>query len=192
MKRSIVNIVKILLLITGFVWSLWLFMPWAEVGKFAVNVAYSQLSRHGMRLGYSDISGVDDGFVIHNLTLGGVVNLSFGSLTIRPQVLTSMLSIAPVCDINFTDGSIQFGQVMKFGDGGVLLTAGRNEILLENLHTNGDFAINGYMTLDLVNTRIGSTNARLDVPADFDGSLDMMRNFLPLEQDGDTWYLRRD
>ena len=81
---------------------------------------------------------------------------------------------------------------MNFGDGGVLITAGRSEVLLENLRTNGDFAINGYMTVNPSTMRITRADARLNVPDSFSQNLGMMRNFLPLVQEGDNWYLRRN
>ena len=34
-----------------------------------------------------------------------------------------------VCDFLFKGGNVQLGQVMNFGDGGVLITAGRSEVL---------------------------------------------------------------
>ena len=191
MKRSLINIVKILLLLTGFIFSLYYFMPWREAGKFAMSVAHSQLERRGMRLNYSDVSGEEDGFTVHNLTLSGMVNVSFSSITLRPQILASILGLAPVCDISFKGGSIQLGQVMSFGDGGVLLTAGR-EVLLENLRTNGDFSLNGYMTIDTGTMKIGRADARLVVPESFENNMGMLRNFLPVVQDGGRWYLRRN
>lgn len=191
MKRSLINTVKIILLLAGFICSLYWFMPWTEAGKFAMSVAHSQLQARGMRLNYSDISGEEDGFTVHNMTLSGMVNLSFSSITLRPQILASILSFAPVCGISFRGGSIQIGQVMSFGDGSFLLTYGR-EILLENLRSNGDFALNGYMTIDTGTMRIGRADARLDVPETFAGNMGMLRNFLPLVQEGGRWYLRRN
>ena len=191
MKNLLIKILKIFLLIIGFGFSLYYFMPWAEAGKFAMSIAHSQLQARGMRLNYSDVSGEDDGFTVHNLTLSGMVNLSFSSVTLRPQILSSVLSLAPVCDIEFKGGSIQLGQVMRFGDGGFLLTAGR-EILLENLRTNGDFSVNGYLTLNTATMKIGRADARLDVPEAFANNMGMLRNFLPLVQEGGRWYLRRN
>ena len=72
-----------------------------------------------------------------------------------------------------------------------MLTAGRNEILLEQLRTNGDFAVNGYITFSPANMRIGRSDAQLNVPEEFANNLNMLRNFLPLVQEGDRWYLRR-
>lgn len=191
MKHSLVNAIKILLFIIGFSAAIWFFLPWREVGKFAMSTASRQLNSRGTRLGWSDVSGEEDGFTVHNLTVNGMANLTFGSITIRPRIIASVLSFAPVCDITFRGCNVQIGQILNLGDGGVLVTAGSNETLLENLRTNGDFAINGYMTVNPATMRIGRTEARLNVPENFAQNMGMLRNFLPLEQEGDKWYLRR-
>ena len=79
---------------------------------------------------------------------------------------------------------------MNFGDGGFLLTAGR-EILLEELRTNGEFSLDGYMTVDTSAMKIGEADAKLSVPEAFSQNMSMIQNFLPLVQEGGTWYLRR-
>ena len=191
MKRLIINIIKILLLLTGFIYALWVFMPYREAGKLAMSIAHSQLEKRGMRLAYSDVTGEEDGFTVNNLALNGAVNLSFSSITIRPHILSSILSLGLVSNISFRGLNIQVGQVMNFGDGGLLLTAGLNGILLEQLRTNGDFALNGYLTIDLGSMKIGKAEARLNVPEEFEKNLEMIKNFLPLVKDGERWYLRR-
>lgn len=191
MKRSIIIITRILLFTIGLLCALYVFMPWQEAGKFAMSFAHGQLSRRGMRLNYSDITGDDGGFTVHNLALGGMADVSLESVTIKPQITASILSLAPVCDITFKGGNIRLGQSMRFGDGGVLLTAGRDEILFENLRTNGEFSLNGYMTINPSAMRIGRADARLEVPEAMRGNMDMLRNFLPLVQEGGNWYLRR-
>ena len=191
MKRLILNIIKIFLLITGFIYALWVFMPYREVGKLAMSLAHSQLEKRGMRLAYSDVTGEEDGFTVNNLALNGTVNLSFSSITIRPRILSSILSLGLVSNISFKGLNIQVGQVMNFGDGRVLLTAGLNGILLEQLRTNGDFAVNGYLTIDPARMKIGQAEARLNVPEEFARNMEMLKNFLPLVQEGGRWYLRR-
>ena len=191
MKRSIFNIAKIILFLTGFFFALYYFLQWQEIGKFSMSVAHSQLEKRGMRLSYSDVSGEQGGFVVNNLRLNGMANLSFSSVTIKPKFLSSILGLAAVFEINFRGGSLQLGQVMDFGDGGFLLTSGKNEILLEDLKTNGDFAINGFLTINPSTMRIGKTEARLNFPEDFERNIQALRNFLPIVQEGGRWYLRR-
>ena len=127
MKRSLINAVKILLFIVGFGAAVWFFLPWAEIGKFAMSTASSQLSSRGMRIGWSDVSGETEGFTVHNLTINGMANFTFSSVTLRPQILASILGLSAVCDISFRGGNVQLGQVMNLGDGRVFVTAGRRE-----------------------------------------------------------------
>ncbi len=192
MKRSIINTLKILLFIVGFVCALWYFMPWRETGKIIMYAAQARLERMGMRVSYSDVSGESDGFTVHNLALNGVANFKFSSITLRPRPAVSLLSLAPVCDISFKGGSAQLGQVLNFGDGGVTVTAGRSEVMLENLRTNGEFGLNGWMTIDPQSMKIGRADARLTVPDSFAQNMSLLQSFLPLTRVGDRWYLRRN
>ena len=191
MKRTLINITKILLFLAGFMYAIYLFIPWQEAGKFGMSIAHSQLERRGMRLNWSDVSGEEDGFTVHNLTFSGMANISFSSITIRPRFVASVLSLSGVCDITFRGMGVRLGQTMNFGDGGFLLTAGREDILLENLRTNGEFSLNGYITFNPATMKIGRADARLEVPENFRQNMDMLKNFLPLSQEGDRWYLRR-
>ncbi|MBQ7169746.1 MAG: hypothetical protein IJR63_07600 [Synergistaceae bacterium] len=191
MKRIITRTISITLFIIGFIVAMYIFMPWREAGKFAVSIAHNRLQRMGMRLSYSDVVGADGGFTVNNLTLSGMANISLSSVTVKPDIASSLLSIAPVCDITFKGASVRLGQVMYFGDGGFLLTAGR-EIMLEDLRSNGEFSLSGYLTINPSSMRIGRANARLDVPEEFSANMGLLRNFLPLVQEGDTWYLRRE
>ena len=191
MKRTLTITAKILIFLIGFIFSVYYFTDWRSLGKFAASIAHSQLERNGMRMGYSDISGEEDGFTINNLTLNGAANISFGSITIRPRIIPGILSMAAVCDIRFRNCSVRLGQSMNFGDGSVLLTAGRSGILLENLSTNGEFALNGYMSIDTGSMKIGRADARIDVPESFSDNMGMLQNFMPLVKEGDRWYLRR-
>lgn len=190
MKKSLIAITRILLFVAGFGLALYVFIPWREAGRFAMSIAHDQLQRRGMRLNYSDVSGEEGGFTVNNLTLSGMADISLSAVTVKPEFVASILTLSPVCQITFKGGNIRLGQTLNFGDGGFLLTAGR-EILLENLRTNGDFRLNGYMTVDPSAMRIGHADARLEVPETFAQNMGMMRNFLPLVQEGDNWYLRR-
>lgn len=191
MKRSLINIFKILLFIIGFFYALYAFMEWQEVGRFAMSTAHSYLARQGMRVNYSDVSGVSDGFTVHNLTLSGMANVSFNSVTIRPRFLASVMNLAPTAEISFKGGSVQIGQIINFGDGGFTLIARPSEIMLDQLRTNGEFGINGYMSINTANMRIGRANAKLNVPEEFLPNMEMMMNFLPLMRAGNQWFLSR-
>ena len=170
----------------GFTIALYYFADWVSIGKMAVTTLHSHLS-----LGYSDVSGTEGGFTVNNLTLNGAANITFGSITIRPRILSSILSLSVVSDIEFRDCRVRLGQVMNFGDGRVMLTAGRNEILLENLSTTGEFRLNGYITLDRLNMKLGRADARIEIPDTFSDNMPMIQNFMPLVNEGGRWYLRR-
>ena len=191
MKNSFVKAIKFLLFIAAFFCALYYFLEWDALGRFAMSMAHSRLERIGMRMSYSDVTGEQDGFTVNNLSLNGMANISLSSVTIRPKLAASILSLAPVCEINFRGANVRLGQTLNLGDGGFLLTAGRNEILLENLTTNGDFALNGFLTVNTATMKLGRTEARLNVPESFAQNMDMLKNFLPLVQDNGRWYLRR-
>jgi len=191
-KNFFIKFIKFLLFITAFFFAVYIFLPWASLGNFAMSAARSRLERQGMRLTYTDVAGEEGGFTVNNLMLNGAANISVSSITIKPQLLASVLSLAPVCEINFTGTAVRLGQVLNFGDGGFLLTAGREEILLENLRTNGEFALNGFLTVNLATMKLGRSEARLDVPESFAQNMAMLQNFLPLTREGDRWHLRRN
>ena len=193
-KRTLITALRILLFLVGFVSAVWFFLPWREAGRFVMSAVHSQLGKMNMRVGWSDVSGEADGFTVHNLTLRGMANFSFSSMTFRPCILASVLSFAPVSDITFSGGNVQLGAVLNLGDGGVLVTAQRSETLFENLRSDGDFAINGYMTVNLETMKIVRAEARIEkVPETFAENMGMLKNFsqLPLVEEGDGWYLRR-
>lgn len=191
MKRTLTITARVLIFLIGFIFAVYYFTDWGIIGKFAVSTAHSQLERLGFRMEYSDVTGEKDGFTINNLRLNGAANISFGSITISPRIISCILSMSAVCDINFRNLNIRLGQGMNFGDGGVLLTAGRNEILLENLRTNGEFSLNGYMSINTDNMRIQKSDTRIDIPESFADNMGMLQNFLPLVHEGNRWYIRR-
>ena len=191
MKKTLTKTIKILFFIIAFFFSFYYFLEWDALGKFIMSMAHPRLERIGIRMNYSDVTGEEGGFTVHNLTLSGMANISLSSVTIKPQIASSILSLAPVCEINFSDANVRLGLNLNFGDGGFLMTAGSNEILLENLRTNGEFALNGYLTVNLATMKLGRTEASLNVPENFAPNMNMIKNFLPLVQDGGTWYLRR-
>ena len=143
-----------------------------------------------MRLNYADISGEDGGFTVSSLKISGMVDVTLGSVTIKPDMTASILSLSPVCGITFKDCNIRLGQTMNFGSGGFLLTYGR-EVILEGLHTDGDFSLDGYMTVNTATMKIGRADALLEVPPEFSQNMSIVSSFLPLVQEGGKWYLRR-
>ena len=191
MKRFMTRFASVIIFILGIILALGIFFPWGEAGKFALNLGYSQLGRMGMSLSYSDVVGEDDGFTVNNVRISGMTDISLSSLTIRPRFWASILSLGLVCDVEFKGCNIRLGQNMNVGDGGFLLTVKAPQILLEELRTNGEFSLNGYITLDSSTMKISHAEARLTVPESFSQNMSVLRNFLPLVQEGGRWYLRR-
>lgn len=190
MKKLLFRFAKILLFTAGLLSAFYAFLPYRELGSLAVSMGSSRLSRMGMKLNYSDVTGEKNGFTVHNMRLSGITEVSMSSITIRPLFSASILSLSPVCEIDFKGCNVRFGQNLNIGDGGLLLTAG-NEILLENLHTSGEFSLNGWITIDTGTMKIGHADAKIEVPESFSQNMGMLRNFLPLVQEGSSWFLRR-
>ena len=84
------------------------------------------------------------------------------------------------------------GQKMDLGDGGFLLTASPSEVLLEGLHSDGDFSLDGFLTIDPVRMKIGRAETAVRVPASFEENMNTLKSFLPLVREGNgNWFLRR-
>ncbi len=193
-KKPLILILKLVLLISGLCAAFWYFMPWREVGGAVLSLAAPQLERRGMRMNFAGVrsqSG-EQGFTIDGLSIGGFTNFNFDSITIHPQLMASIMNFAPVLEISFKNGSMTMGQKINFGDGGLLLTASPNDILVERLRTNGDFAVNGFLTFSPARMRISRAEASLKIPADFEDNMKTLQSFLPLVREGNgNWYLRR-
>ncbi|MBQ9566288.1 MAG: hypothetical protein IJU98_11945 [Synergistaceae bacterium] len=192
MRKSLLIGAKILLFLTAFGVSLWFFLPWREVGTAALSLGASELEKRGMRLSFSGVSDAEGGFTARDLSLGGFLTLSFQSLTLRPQLLASLMNLAPVCEVEFQGGSVTMGQPMSFGSGGFLLTATPHEVLLERLRADGEFSLMGFVAIDLDKMRIGRAEAALKAPSSFEENMGTLQNFLPLVREGNgNWFLRR-
>lgn len=191
MRRLAIKIGVVLVFLLGMMLAFYVFFPWGEAGKFALNLGYSQLGRMGMRLSYSDVVGESDGFTVNNVSLSGMTEISLGSVTIRPRIMSSILSFGPVCQVEFKNCNIRLGQSMNVGNGGFLLTMKRPQVMLEELKTDGEFSLNGYIVVDSSTMKIAKAEARLSVPESFSQNMGVLRNFLPLVQEGGRWYLRR-
>ena len=190
--RLLKRALRALILLAGFLAALWAFMPWREVGSFAMALAASRMERQGMTLTYSGVEDVRGGFSVRDVTLSGFTRFACDSLTLRPGLLASLAALAPVCEVSFTKGSLTMGQPMTFGDGGFVVTASPREVLFEGLRTDGDFRIHGFLTIEPDRMKIGRAEAELLVPESFEENMETLRNFLPLEKEGDgRWFLRR-
>lgn len=190
MRRTIVLMTKVIIFTVFFLGAYYLSFSWESAGKFAVSIAHDTLQKRGMRLNYSDISGTDGGFTVNNLSVSGMTDITVSSITVKPEIMTSILTLSPVCRITFKGANVRMGMTMGFGDGGFLLTYGR-EIMLEDLRTDGEISVDGYMTIDTTTMKIGHAEAKLNIPESLSQGMGMMKNFLPIVQDGGTWYIRR-
>ena len=168
MKTTFTILIGIIFFMVAFGTALWFFMPWREVGKAVLSVGATRLEKQGVRLSFSGVETADGGFTVKDLSLGGILALSCQSVTIRPQFLMSVMNLAPACEVEFNGGSATMGQQMNFGSGGFLLTASPHEVLLERLWTDGDFALRGFLSVDLDKMRLGRSEAALKIPASFD------------------------
>lgn len=191
MRRLATLLLKVFLFLAAFVAALWAFLPWREAGVASLTLAGDALERHGMRLAFSDVEAAEGGFTVNGLSVSGFTTFSFRSLTLRPQLMASLLSLAPVCEADFTGGEMTMGQAMNFGDGGFLLTAGRDGVLLERLRADGDFAVSGFVAVDPARMKISRAEAAISVPQSFEGNMETLQGFLPLVREGGGWVLRR-
>lgn len=193
MRRVLSFLLRLALLLAALCGALWFFMPWRDVAASALSLGGRLLGERGMSLSYSGVEAVEGGFTVEGLSLEGFPGLAFDSITVRPQLLASLLNLAPTCEVTFRGGAAMVGQTLSFGNGGFLLTASSSEVLLERLSTDGDFSLQGFLTIDPAQMKIGRAEAALRVPASFAGNMEMLKGFLPLEQERDGgWFLRRD
>ncbi len=206
---KIINcLLKGLVFAAGALLAAWLFMPWQQVGEYALLQVARQIEAPAS-LGYTAVDGVSGGFVVKDLDvrgLMGTVNLSCKTLTITPDLVASALGLAPTCHIAFTGNSLGEITILRkkipavyIGDGGVTLSVGRREILLEGLRSNGDLAMNGVLALTPRADRIIAwSDLTLNVKSEaFEKELPSLQQALglPLQQENPEkpgrWVLRR-
>ena len=192
MKKTVLYIFSGIIFLSCLAVSSWYFLDWTQIGTAAINYAYSQASSRGMRLSYTDMAGVEGGFAVNNLSMSGMVNIRFGTIIIRPKILTSIISLSGVCDIEFRDAQLQLGRTMKLGNGSCMLTLSPPEIIMENIRTAGELSVEGSVSFNPQAMRITRASARVVVPEELSPALEAMRNFLPLVHEGGNWYLRRN
>ncbi|GHV48217.1 hypothetical protein FACS1894204_12340 [Synergistales bacterium] len=188
---------KIMLFIAALVVSAWFFMPWREIGEHALRLSGAA---------YSSVKNVGGGFSVENLRahkLNGMADLSFRTLTVVPDVLSSILSLSLSCRLSFTGGAL--GEIavtplkkipgIGFGDGRLAVGVRGDSVFMEGIRSNGDLSMNGDLFIDLSAERIIQRAAvTLNVKSEpFDKEvLPLLQNIMPLEQEGQgRWALRR-
>lgn len=191
MVKIISVALRTLVLLAGFASSLWFFMPWKEVGEFVLASASGRMSPR-WALSYAAVESAGSGFTVKELSVKGLVKCSFGSVTFRPNLIATLLNRAPTGGVVFSDGNVFFGQPVRLGDGQVSVVLDPQEILLEQVHTNGDFAVRGLIGIDPKSARISRAEAAIQVTEALEPNLNSLKSLLPLEQEtSGRWVLRR-
>ncbi|MDR1874188.1 MAG: hypothetical protein LBQ90_04135 [Synergistaceae bacterium] len=197
---------KGLVFIVGALIAVWFFMPWKQVGETALLMAARRLGAPAS-IGYSSVEGVRGGFVVRDLDargLMGMVNLSCRTLTILPDLVASLLNMAPTCNVAFTGnalGEIPVTPLKKIsaitiGDGRFTVSVARDEILFEGLQSNGELSMAGALAIAPSATQLISwANVLVSVKLEaFENDLPSLQGALrlPLQQEAPgRWALRR-
>lgn len=201
-------LLKGLVFVVGILLAVWFFMPWQQVGEYALLRAAQQLKAPAA-ITYAAVDGVSGGFIVKDLDvrgLMGMVNLSCKTLKITPDLFASVMGVAPTCHIAFTGNALGEITILRkkipaiyIGDGGVTISLGRREILLEGLRSNGDLSMNGVLALAPRADRvIAWSDVMLNVKSEaFEKELPSLQQALglPLQQESPgkpgQWVLRR-
>lgn len=197
---------KAFVFIAGFLAAVWFFMPWKQVGEYALLVAAGRMKAPAA-LSYSSVKNVSGGFMVEDLNargLMGIVGVSCKTLTVVPDILASLLNLAPTCRFAFTGNALSEIPVTPFkkisgiyiGDGRVDISVGRQAVLLDGLRSNGDLSLNGAMALTPAAAQIiGWADVLMGVKSEaFEKELPILQQALgmPLQQEGPgRWALRR-
>ncbi|MDR2528277.1 MAG: hypothetical protein LBD04_04565 [Synergistaceae bacterium] len=143
--------------VVGVVLAAWFFMPWKQVGESALLFAARWTSS---RIAYASVGGVPGGFSVQGLEvhgLLGMVDISFRTLTVTPDIASSLLNMVPTCRFAFTGGALGDIAVTPrkkipgifLGSGRVAASFTEEEVLLEDLRSNGDLTLNGTLLFAL-------------------------------------------
>lgn len=143
------------LFVAGVLLAAWFFMPWKQLGESVLLFAAQQVP---FRVAYASVRGVSGGFSVEDLEargLLGMADVSFRTLTVVPDVTSSLLNMALVCRFVFTGvalGDIAVTPRKKIpgvflGNGRATLSLTAEEVLLEGLRSDGELALNGVLLL---------------------------------------------
>ncbi|MDR1649879.1 MAG: hypothetical protein LBR71_06420 [Synergistaceae bacterium] len=201
--------VKILLgslvFLAGAAAAVWIFMPWKQVGEGALLFVSRRLPPSSP-LSYSTVKSVPGGFSVENLgvsRLAGMADVSCRTLTVVPDLVGSLLNLAPTCRVTFLGASLEEIAVtplkklpgIGLGDGRVTVVAGGREIFLDGLRTGGELAMNGILLFNPSTMRIVRSDVALNVRSEpFENEvLPFLKNMLPLRREAPgNWRLFRE
>ncbi|MDR1979883.1 MAG: hypothetical protein LBQ42_14205 [Synergistaceae bacterium] len=204
--KTVKILLKICVFVAGVVAAGWVFMPWKQVGE-TVLLSASRRLKAPFLIAYSSVGNVPGGFAVEDLDvrgLMGMLDVSFKKLTIVPDILASLLNMAPTCRVAFAGnalGEISVTPLKKIpgvviGSGRVAVSFNRQGILLEELRSDGDLSMNGSLLLAPSADRlIHWANVAINVKSElFEKELPSLEAALglPLQQDAPgRWFLRR-
>jgi hypothetical protein len=205
--RAVKIFLKLLLFAAGVFFGGWFFMPWKQVGE-ALLVSASRRLPAPASLSYSSVTSVaknaPSGFTVRDLEvkgLMGMVDVSFGTLSITPDLWGSLLNMAPSCGVSFTGaviGDISLTPLKKIpgvapGSGRAHLSLNRQGVFVDGLRSDGEFSAAGSLLIDPSAMKIVWADVALDVKSEaFAENLSGLGAILPLRQDpSGRWSLRR-
>jgi hypothetical protein len=202
--KTLKFLLKGLLFVAGIGVAAWVFMPWKQVGEGVLLLASKRLNILSSS-SYASVGGVPGGFVVEDWEargLMGKVDLSFRTLTIVPDIVASLMNMAPTCRVAFTGsalGEIAVTPLKKIpgvtlGNGRLVVSLNRQGVLLEGLRSDGDLSMNGSLLVaPSASPPIRWADVAINVKSEpFEKEMSSLQMLLPLEQDAPgRWFLRR-
>ncbi|MDR1621683.1 MAG: hypothetical protein LBS00_04845 [Synergistaceae bacterium] len=202
--KAIKFFLKGLLFVIGVGVAAGIFMPWKQVGEGVLLLAGGRLKAPASIV-YSSVGSAPGGFVVEDLdvrSLMGRVDVSFRTATIAPDIVASLMNMAPTCRIAFTGSAL--GEIavtprkkipgITLGNGRAVVSFNRQGVLLENLRTDGDLSTSGSLLVaPSADPPIRWADVAIDVRSEsFEKEMPSLQMLLPLQQDASgRWFLRR-
>jgi hypothetical protein len=192
-------LIKAFIFIIGVLVSLWIFMPWGEIGEYAVLSAERAAVSRGFTARHTSVSGTWNGPVIKinnfvaRMAMGGG---EFETLSVSPSIMKSLFQFSPVVSVSFTGGKLFLpgGKDAEMGTGKVEISLKNGILLLKDLSSTGELAFDGYVAYDINGGRVDNADLAIKSPESVEQALNlartMMNNDLNEESKG-LWRLKR-
>lgn len=192
MKKTVKRLSRIVLFLAAFGVAAYWAMPWGQVGEYIFSNMAKKMSQQGSSLSYTSVSASGNGFTVEDVAAKGLIKFSFKSLTVTPDLLGSLFNLAPTSRVSFTQGAFQMSQPLLLGNGRMTAMLRPDEIFLENLRTDGDFSVNGFVGIAPAQGRISRAEASIKVSENLESDMELLKGFLPLVKEAQgRWVLRR-
>ena len=204
--KALSILIKTLLFLVGLLVAVWIFLPWKQVGEYALVAAGRRLETPAS-ITWAAVNNVPGGFVIEDLKaqrLMGMVDVSFSTLTVVPDMIASLLNMSPTCRISFTGNTVSEIAVtplkkipgIVLNNGHTIVSLNDQGILLDEVYSDGEISMRGSLLLSPSGERlIGWADVALDIKSEpFEKELPSLQMSLglPLQQDvPGRWFLRR-